>query len=322
MDNVSGVSLSKSSLALIATTYPLITLDEITRDGGALVFEQICEKLKADGYSGLDISVQQILALGKSVFAGILSRTGLKFIAKCYSSGGGCPTGISSCLSNASISHPPQGRSVDEHIAVFGAQVREIATCSELREYLITISGQSGRDYFTDAEVDLYIEAATKLSTEFGVTIQHETHRHRILFNPWTARDTVKRRPDLNILADLSHYCVVCEAPCDDPDLNEAIDTLIPRVTHIHARVGYAEGPQVPDVTDPRWQKEIDGHVKWWKSAMKSMRSRGIPLITVTPEFLPHPYAPPQATSKEDISRCNAFIAQIVRVAYEESLKE
>jgi hypothetical protein len=62
--------------------------------------------------------------------------------------------------------------------------------------------------------------------------------------------------------------------------------------------------------------------VIWWKKAMKSMRNRGMKLITVTPEFLPHPYAPPQATSKEDISRSNAFIAQIVQVAYEESLKE
>jgi sugar phosphate isomerase/epimerase len=318
MAEVQGVS----ELALIATTFPLITLDEITAEGGSRVFEQMCENLKANGYSGLDISVQQILALGKLTFAGILERTGLKFIAKCYSSGGGCPTGIAACIANASITHPPQGRSVADHIAVFGAQVREIVTCTELRPFLITISGQSGRDYFTDAEVDMYIEAATLLSKEFGVTIQHETHRHRILFNPWTARDTVKRRPDLNILADLSHYCVVCEAPCDDPDLNEAIDSLIPRVTHIHARVGYAEGPQVPDVTDPRWQKEINGHVIWWKKAMKSMRNRCIKLITVTPEFLPHPYAPPQATSKEDISRCNAFIAQIVKVAFEESLKE
>jgi sugar phosphate isomerase/epimerase len=318
MAEVQGVS----ELALIATTFPLITLDEITAEGGSRVFEQMCENLKANGYSGLDISVQQILALGKLTFAGILERTGLKFIAKCYSSGGGCPTGIAACIANASITHPPQGRSVADHIAVFGAQVREIVTCTELRPFLITISGQSGRDYFTDAEVDMYIEAATLLSKEFGVTIQHETHRHRILFNPWTARDTVKRRPDLNILADLSHYCVVCEAPCDDPDLNDAIDVLIPRVTHIHTRVGYAEGPQVPDVTDPRWQKEINGHVIWWKKAMKSMRNRGIKLITVTPEFLPHPYAPPQATSKEDISRSNAFIAQIVQVAYEESLKE
>jgi hypothetical protein len=105
MAEVQGVS----ELALIATTFPLITLDEITAEGGSRVFEQMCENLKANGYSGLDISVQQILALGKLTFAGILERTGLKFIAKCYSSGGGCPTGIAACIANASITHPPQG---------------------------------------------------------------------------------------------------------------------------------------------------------------------------------------------------------------------
>jgi len=310
-----------SSLALIATTFPLITLDEITSEGGLQLFEQICVKLKADGYFGLDISVQQILALGKKNFADILQRTGLKFIAKCYSSGGGCPTGIQACLSNASITHPPQGRSVTDHIAVFGAQVTEIASCDDLKPYLITVSGQSGRDYFTDAEVDMYIQAATDLSKEYGITIQHETHRHRILFNPWTARDTVNRRPDLNILADLSHYCVVCETQCDDIDLNEAIDVLIPRVTHIHARVGYAEGPQVSDITDTiRWKKEIDGHVIWWKKAMKSMRNRGIPLVTVTPEFLPFPYAHSSST-KANVAEFNAFIADIVRVAWKESFE-
>jgi hypothetical protein len=50
-----------------------------------------------------------------------------------------------------------------------------------------------------------------------------------------------------------THYVNVCEAPPGDADLEEAVAELVPRVTHTHARVGHEEGPQVPDVADPRW---------------------------------------------------------------------
>ena len=119
---------------------------------------------------------------------------------------------------------------------------------------MIAVSGQYGRDYLAGGPgEELLLDAADALAAEHGVVVQIETHRHRLLFSPWSARRAVARRPALRLIADLSHYVNVCEAPPGDADLEEAVAELVPRVTHTHARVGHEEGPQVPDVADPRW---------------------------------------------------------------------
>ena len=45
---------------------------------------------------------------------------------------------------------------------------------------------------------------------------------------------------------DFSHFTVVCEAGPGDPCLDEAVREIVPRVHHIHARIGYENSPQVP----------------------------------------------------------------------------
>lgn len=307
-------------LALIATTFPLLSLEELPPPSTA--FEATCASLAARGYVGLDASIQHILYIGKARFAEVLSRHGLRFIAKCYSSGGGCLNGHPLALANAELAHPAQGRDAASHIAVFAAQVREAAGSPLLRPLLLSVSGQSGRDYFTEAEADAYFAASDRLAAELGVTIQHETHRHRLLFSPWAARAAVARRgPALRLLADLSHYLCVCETGCGDPDLEEAVALLLPSVAHTHARVGFEEGPQVPDPAAPAWAAHVAGHAGWWKRIFRLHMARGEALCTVTPEFLPHPYGP-VGCGREETARHNLFIEGVVRAAWAEAVAE
>jgi len=306
---------------MVATTFPLISNDELSGAGGAAAFDRLCASAAAAGHGALDMSVQHILLLGKAATAAALSAHGLQLIAKCYSSGGGCPTGVAAALAHAEQPHPPQGRSVAAHIAVFAAQVREVAQSPALRPLLLAVSGQSGRDYFDESEADAFLAAADALAAELGVRVQHETHRHRLLFSPWAARAAVARRPALRLIADLSHYLCVCEAPCEDADLAEAVAELLPRVSHTHARVGYEEGPQVPDVTDARWARHVEGHAKWWAAIMRAHCARGEALCTVTPEFLPFPYGPP-GFEREATAAANAHIAGVVRRVWDEVLDE
>jgi sugar phosphate isomerase/epimerase len=305
-------------LALIATTFPLLTLEECSTPGS---FEAVCAATKSEGYAGLDVSCLHVLLIGKARFARVLAEHGLFFVGKCYSSGGGCPTGHPGALAAAEEAHPPQGRDVSAHIAVFRAQVRELAGSPLLRPLLHSVSGQSGRDYFSDADADAYFAAADALGAEFGLRIQHETHRHRLLFSPWAARAAVARRPALWLLADLSHYVCVCETGCGDPDLEEAVAALVGRANHTHARVGHEEGPQVPDPSDPRWGAHVEGHAAWWKAIMRAHIARGEPLCTVTPEFLPFPYGP-VGFLREETARANAFIAEVVKRAWAEVAAE
>ena len=307
-------------LGLIATTFPLLTLEELSNEGP---FEAVCSEYASRGYAGLDISLVHILCIGKDRFARVMQENQLYFIGKCYSSGGGCPSapGNSAALKKAERTHPPIGRDVESHIAVFCAQMRELCESLPLRSLLLSISGQSGRDYFSQEQADKFFSTCNALGEELGVTVQHETHRHRILFNPWCTRAIVERHPTLNLLADLSHYCVVCETPCEDADLQEAVATLIPRVTHTHARVGYEEGPQVPDPALPAFAQHVAGHVAWWKAIFRAHISRGKAVCTVTPEFLPFPYGP-VGCLREGTQKCNDFIEKVVRTAWEEVLED
>jgi hypothetical protein len=55
----------------------------------------------------------------------------------------------------------------------------------------------------------------------------------------------VKQVPALRLIADYSHWTCVLEAYVGDPELARVIQEMIPNIAHIHARIGYENGPQV-----------------------------------------------------------------------------
>jgi hypothetical protein len=323
-------------LILTATTYPLIALDALPPAAGTR-FEEVVADCAARGYRALDIAVVHVLLIGKARFTAALRAHGLRFVAKVYSSGhpGAIPSANPAALAAAEVPHPVQGPSVAEHVGVWAAQVREAATPS-LRPYLLGVASHSGRDKFTDAQADEFFAAAVAVAAEVGVPAHHETHRGRLLFNPWTVGATLQRHPALSLLADLSHYCVVAEAPPGDADLEAAIAPVLSRTGHIHARVGFEEGPQIPDPRHPRWRRHVAGHAAWWRAIFTAAARRGAPFITVTPEFLPPPYAwtrvddadagdaaaawPGPAVS--DVYSINHFMADLVRKEFAAAMEE
>ncbi|MGC5340916.1 sugar phosphate isomerase/epimerase, partial [Escherichia coli] len=76
-----------------------------------------------------------------------------------------------------------------------------------------------------------------------------ETHRASSLYSPWLTLDIVRQLPRLRYTADISHWVVVCERLLDDP--LDDLTLFLERVHHVQARVGYAQGPQVPDPAAP-----------------------------------------------------------------------
>lgn len=56
------------------------------------------------------------------------------------------------------------------------------------------------------------------------------------------------------MVADYSHWINVAETNAQDAVLTETINSVAPQIHHIHARIGYDHGPQVPDPRDPRWK--------------------------------------------------------------------
>jgi hypothetical protein len=80
----------------------------------------------------------------------------------------------------------------------------------------------------------------------------------------------LKKLPDLRIGFDVSHWCNVAESFLQDQA--DAVDMAISRAEHIHARVGFPEGPQVPDPRVPEWQEALQIHLEWWRKIIKINR--------------------------------------------------
>jgi len=150
------------------------------------------------------------------------------------------------------------------------------------------INIQSGSDAMTFDEGCAYLEAALKGAQQVEAPVLHETHRGKLLFTPWTTAAYLRRFPELYLTADYSHWVNVCERLPDDQA--EALALANSRARHIHGRVGYEEGPQVPDPSAPEYAPQLAWHETQWRAIRDAQRSARIEVMTFTPEYGPPSY--------------------------------
>jgi hypothetical protein len=157
-----------------------------------------------------------------------------------------------------------------------------------LRYDPILINSQSARDCMTyDQQVEFF-GRAIEIELAAGIPIGHETHRHRAMFTPWSTAKLLTDFKDLKITADFSHWCCVCESLLEDQ--LQYLDIAMKRTIHLHSRVGYAQGPQVPDPRAPEYSRELDAHMNWWLQIINLISQKGAPWLTIVPEFGPPNY--------------------------------
>jgi hypothetical protein len=173
-----------------------------------------------------------------------------------------------------------------EHAASMRQCYRHAVECAPL-----IVNCHTGTDHFTFEENLVLFRLALELEQEFGIPICHELHRGRALYNAPETLRILRELPQLRINADFSHWQVVHES--DDLQAHcEAVQTAIDRAWHIHARVGFSQGPQVPDPRAPEWAPQLAICVAWWQRILDARRTQGTNFLTVTPEFGPEPYMP------------------------------
>jgi sugar phosphate isomerase/epimerase len=175
------------------------------------------------------------------------------------------------------------GLDASAHINSLKSQLEEAVAFSPL-----LVNAHSGQDSWSEDEAARFFEQALRLEAKFGFRIAHETHRGRVLFNPWTTSRILKRFPELNLCCDFSHW--VCVAERLLPDHEESVRLAAAHCLHLHARVGYEQGPQVPDPRAPEYATHLSAHEQWWKWAWKSQQQRRFKVSTLTPEFGPPLY--------------------------------
>jgi sugar phosphate isomerase/epimerase len=174
-------------------------------------------------------------------------------------------------------------RSVEDHVRTLREQIEP---CLEGQP--VFFNAQSGCDAWSLQEAEEFFGRAVEIERALGVTVCHETHRSRYLGSPWNTRAILKRVPELKLTCDLSHW--VCVAERLLPDCAEELAAAADHCRHIHARVGYEEGPQVPDPRALEWAEHLQAHEGWWDQIWRAQRAKGFERSTLTPEFGPPPY--------------------------------
>lgn len=186
------------------------------------------------------------------------------------------------------------GDTVEDHLRALD---QELSFASGIPHRFVNCHG--GRDAWTDDDAFRFYEGALLAAERRSVEIAFETHRGRPTYNPWTTDRVVARFPEIELTADLSHWVVVCERLLDDDDL---LDRVARRTRHVHARVGFDEGPQVNDPRAPEHAETLAVHESWWDRIWQAQRERGLPVTTLTPEFGPPPYQPVAPTTREPLA--------------------
>jgi len=230
-------------------------------------FESACLQAKAAGFDGIEGAAPESAA-ERAYWKACLEAHGLDYIAEAVTGGDYVPR---------------RDLGVEDHLNDLEAILKRSAG---LDPRFVTCIG--GLDAWSEAESLRFFEEAMALAKHYGLEISFETHRSRSLFNPWVTRRIVEALPQIALTADISHWCVVCERQMDTE--TETLAAIAPNVRHIHARVGYDQGPQVPHPAAPEYAGALKAHQQCWERFWDAQRLRGFTLTTMTPEFGPDGY--------------------------------
>ncbi len=212
---------------------------------------------------------------------------------------------------------PERRASPEQHLADLDAKIRRGLP---LAPRFFNVMG--GCDAWPlDIQVDFF-RRAKALADSHGVLCSFETHRGRSFFNPWVTRDVLRALPELSITCDFSHWVVVCERLMDSEW--DVITEVAEQAHHIHGRVGYDQGPQVPHPAAPEYSAALASHERCWQAIWSSQKRRGYQTSTMTPEFGPDGYLhclPFTNAPVADLWQINQWIAERQRLHFQDWLE-
>lgn len=224
--------------------------------------EAIAERVKGTGFDGLEVHVGGRREAPESLKR-MLGSQDLRLVAQIAT----------------------DGLTPGDHLRSLEEQFAFAAACGPL-----LINCHAGRDYFRHDENLRLLRRGMELSRHHRVPIAYETHRGRPTYSAIDTRRLLAVLPDLRLTADFSHWMVVHES--DLTAQEENVQAAIERSDHIHARIGFEQGPQVNDPSAPEWAAHARNHLELWRRIVAHHVARGSALLTITPEFGPPPYMP------------------------------
>ncbi len=259
--------------------------------GNELPIEEFVLKVRTAGYDGVEMSIPHDDDAHKRRIHAAIADAGLHFV------------GHHSDTVTADF---------EKHKAQFLSRLHNLTDGQPL-----LINSQTGKDFFSFEQNMELVELASAFTRESGVRVVHETHRGKFTFAAHVTAPFLLANAHLRIGADFSHWCNVAETLLHDQE--ESLSLAISRADHIHARVGFAEGPQVPDPRAPEWKEVLDRHISWWDRIVTLSRAESKEFLCITPEFGPYPYMTILPGSQQPIANqwdINVFMMNLLRERY------
>jgi sugar phosphate isomerase/epimerase len=213
---------------------------------------------------------------------------------------------------------PERNASLQQHIDSFAEKLEH-----SLRLDPLFITCLGGCDAWPEQQNIDFFNETMSIASAAGITVSFETHRSRAFFNPWVTDRIVAQLPEIKLTCDFSHWCVVCERLMDTEI--EVLQRLAPHAFHIHARVGYEQGPQVPHPGAPEYEYALRAHQSWWEIIWNEQAASARSTTTMTPEFGPDGYLHEQPYTREpvaDLWQLNCWIAEEEREHFAASMKQ
>mmetsp|Transcript_9928 Transcript_9928/g.22569 ORF Transcript_9928/g.22569 Transcript_9928/m.22569 type:complete len:306 (-) Transcript_9928:192-1109(-) len=247
-------------------------------------WDDLFSRIKREGFDGVE-SNRFIWNLDKTKWVELLRKHELIFVAQVHTS---------SRITDGREYEYRTSCEVADHIASFATLTAEAA---ELGAKFINV--HSGHDLWCSGPKAIeYLTAVLEIGSKLPCPVVHETHRRRVMWNPYSAGELLAHpalKGKLRINADLSHWVCACEHVFeDDTELDKWWPPLLAAVAEhcdfIHARVGHPNGPQVAHPDDPHHATELAAHMKWWKTIWRAQLARGMKEVWCEPEFGPAPY--------------------------------
>lgn len=255
-----------------------------------LSWDNFCKKVKAAGYDGIEAAIP-FDEIEKQNIKAAIHENNLLLIGQYYQS---------------------VEKDFALHITNYEKHLTNIMGMAPL-----LIDSQTGKDYYTAEQNKILFDTAEKLSAQSGIVIAHETHRNKALYAAHIAEKLLRENPQVKITADFSHWCCVAESLLEDQ--LEAMTLACERAIHIHARVGYPEGPQVNDPRANEWKSTLEIFLQWWDTIIYNRKEQGASLITITPEFGPAPYMPALPHSQTPVASqwdINVYMMNVLKQRY------
>lgn len=254
--------------------------------------EQLCKKVKALGYDGIEVWWPTNAEAYKDLM-NALQKHELHVGFLC----GGSDSNF------------------EKHQTQFKTAVSE-AVKSPVQKPLY-INCHSGRDYFEAKQNAQLIDFTIEKSEQSGIGVYHETHRSRMCFAAHITKTFLEKHPKMKLTLDISHWTNVHESLLEDQA--EAVNLALQHTEHIHARIGHQEGPQVNDPRAPEWKTTLDKHLGWWDEVIKNKEKVGSKRITFLTEFGPPNYLPTLPYTMQPLANqwdINVYMLNLIKNRY------